>query len=43
MLAGEMDCFLSRNKSLHHPQTEDTLRPCLQAAQPLETTDQLQI
>lgn len=33
MLVGERetDRFLSRNKSLHHPQTEDTLRPCLWA------------
>ncbi len=40
MAASEMDRFLSRNKCLHHPQTEDTLRLCLQS---LETADQLQI
>lgn len=44
LLAGETDHFLSRNKSLHHPQTEDALRQlCLQPSQPLETTDQLRI
>lgn len=42
MLAGEMDRFLSWNKSLNHQQTMDTLRLCLWAARPLETTVQLQ-
>lgn len=43
MLVGEKDHFLSRNKLLHHPQTGNTLRLCLQAAELLETADQLQI
>lgn len=43
MPVGEMDSFLSRNKSLCHPWTKDTLRLGLWAVQLLETTDQLEI